>query len=111
MFLMQVKDDQRYQASSTEAVDRSSDTQGAQKENYVGTLEDAVLHNTNQFHKWHSELETACASEMEEKYKRYADLLNSHLRSSEGILGQVSGLFFPGGWGLGVPDYAHTVCV
>ena len=56
---------------------------------YVGSLEDAVLRNTNQFHKWHSELEAACASEMEEKYKRYADLLNSHLSSCESILGQV----------------------
>ena len=59
------------------------------KDAYVGTLEDAVLHNTNQFHKWHAELEAACASEMEEKYKRYADLLNSHLKSCEGILGKV----------------------
>ena len=58
-------------------------------DSYVGSLEDAVLRNTNQFHKWHSELEAACASEMEEKYKRYADLLNSHLSSSESILGQV----------------------
>ena len=58
---------------------------------FVGSLEDAVLRNTNQFHKWHSELEAACASEMEEKYKRYADLLNSHLSSSESILGQVRG--------------------
>jgi hypothetical protein len=56
---------------------------------YVGTLEDAVLRNTNQFHKWHSELEAACALEMEEKYKRYADLLNSHWSSCESILGQV----------------------
>lgn len=55
----------------------------------MGTLEEAVLHNTNQFQRWHSELEAACASEMEEKYKRYADLLNSHLKSCEGILGQV----------------------
>ena len=50
-----------------------------------------------QFHKWHSELEAACASEMEEKYKRYADLLKSHLTSCEGILGQVG---LPVGGGL-----------
>ncbi len=61
----------------------------AKNDSYEGTLEDAVLRNTNQFHKWHSELEAACASEMEEKYKRYADLLNSHFSSCESILGQV----------------------
>jgi hypothetical protein len=43
----------------------------------------------SQFHKWHSELEAACASEMEEKYKRYADLLNSHLSACEAILAKV----------------------
>ncbi|KAG2494830.1 hypothetical protein HYH03_007071 [Edaphochlamys debaryana] len=59
------------------------------KDSYVGTLEDAVLHNTSQFHKWHSELEAACASETEEKYKRYADLLSSHVGSCETILGKV----------------------
>lgn len=55
----------------------------------MGTLEDAVLHNTSQFHKWHSELEAACASETEEKYKRYADLLSSHVASCESILAKV----------------------
>jgi hypothetical protein len=39
----------------------------AAKDSYSGTLEDAVLHNGNQFHKWHTELEAACASETEEK--------------------------------------------
>lgn len=76
----QVVEDQRYTAES-------SDSQA--KDAFVGTLEDAVLHNTNQFHKWHSELEAACALETEEKYKRYADLLNSHLRSTETILSKV----------------------
>ncbi|GLC45161.1 hypothetical protein PLESTB_000428800 [Pleodorina starrii] len=59
------------------------------KDSYVGTLEEAVLHNTSQFHKWHSELEAACASETEEKYKRYADLLSSHVTSCEHILAKV----------------------
>lgn len=53
------------------------------------SLDDAVLHNTNQFHKWHTELEAACALEQEEKYKRYADLLNSHLKTCESILVKV----------------------
>jgi len=42
-----------------------------------------------QFHKWHAELEAAYASEMEEKFKRYADLLNSHRQSCEDILAKV----------------------
>lgn len=50
-------------------------------DSYVGSLEDAVLHNAHQFHKWHTELEAACASETEEKYKRYADLLEGHLEA------------------------------
>lgn len=42
-----------------------------------------------QFHKWAAELEAACASETEDKYKRYADLLTAHLRTAEGILAKV----------------------
>lgn len=42
-----------------------------------------------QFHKWAAELEAACASETEDKYKRYADLLTAHLRTAEGILEKV----------------------
>ncbi|GIL47849.1 hypothetical protein Vafri_4496 [Volvox africanus] len=75
-----VVDEQRSTVESAES--HSKDT-------YVGTLEDAVLHNTSQFHKWHSELEAACASETEEKYKRYADLLSSHVASCENILAKV----------------------
>ncbi|GFR40890.1 hypothetical protein Agub_g1542 [Astrephomene gubernaculifera] len=77
---LHVVDDQR---SHAEASEHHS------KDSYVGTLEDAVLHNTSQFHKWHSELEAACASETEEKYKRYADLLSSHVTSCESILSKV----------------------
>ncbi|GFH22430.1 Sec34-like family protein, partial [Haematococcus lacustris] len=75
-----VVEDQRFEADTAES--HSKDT-------YAGTLEDAILHNTNQFHKWHTELEAACALEMEEKYKRYADLLNSHLQTCEDILSKV----------------------
>lgn len=84
---MQVVDDRR----AAHAAEQGSHAEAVQGKNdsYEGTLEDAVLRNTNQFHKWHAELDAACALEMEEKYKRYADLLNSHLASCEGILGQV----------------------
>eukprot|EP00955_Chlamydomonas_euryale_P073790 361840-Chlamydomonas_euryale.AAC.15 len=73
--------------SSTAEIDVSG--AHAKGDKFQGTLEDAVLRNTNQFHKWHSELEAACALEMEEKYKRYADLLNSHWSSCDAILNQV----------------------
>ncbi len=63
-------------------------TKAGAHDGYVGTLDSAVLHNVNQFHKWHAELEAACALETEEKYKRYADLLSSHLTTCEGILKQ-----------------------
>jgi hypothetical protein len=53
-------------------------------------LEAAVLHNVNQFHKWHAELEAACAMEQDEKYRRYGDLLASHVATCDAILAQVS---------------------
>lgn len=58
----------------------------------MGSLEDAVLHNANQFHKWHTELEAACASETEEKYKQYAQLLQGHLASCDRLQDQVRGV-------------------
>ncbi|KAG1657780.1 hypothetical protein FOA52_012858 [Chlamydomonas sp. UWO 241] len=86
-----IVDDRRAVTSGApgDAVHGGGSAKGGGESSYVGTLEDAVLRNTNQFHKWHSELEAACALEMEEKYKRYADLLNSHWSSCESILGQV----------------------
>jgi hypothetical protein len=56
---------------------------------FSGGLEEAVLQNANQFHKWHTELEAACASETEEKYKQYAQLLQNHLASCDNLQGQV----------------------
>ena len=43
-------------------------------------LEDTILHNTNQFYKWHAELEAAFTSETEEKYRQYASELESRLQ-------------------------------
>jgi len=51
-------------------------------------LEDVILHSTNQFYKWHSELEAAFASETEEKYKQYAADLQGRLDSCADILGK-----------------------
>ena len=57
-------------------------------------IEDVVLHSTNQFYKWHSELEAAFASETEEKYKQYAAELQGRLDSCAEILGKASSLLW-----------------
>ena len=55
-------------------------------------LEDVVLHSTNQFYKWHSELEAAFASETEEKYRQYAADLQGRLSNCAEILSKVCSL-------------------
>lgn len=77
---------------SDEAATADAAAPGASGDSFVGSLEDAVLHNANQFHKWHTELEAACASETEEKYKQYAQLLQGHLASCDKLQGQVGAL-------------------
>jgi hypothetical protein len=74
---------------SEEAAAADSAAPHTKGDSFVGTLEDAVLQNANQFHKWHTELEAACASETEEKYKQYAQLLQNHLASCDNLQGQV----------------------
>jgi hypothetical protein len=74
---------------SEEAATADSTAPGTKGDSFVGSLEDAVLQNANQFHKWHTELEAACASETEEKYKQYAQLLQNHLASCDKLQGQV----------------------
>ena len=44
-----------------------------------------MLHNTNQFYKWISELETARTSESERKYQTYASILRGHLEASSHV--------------------------
>ena len=56
-------------------------------------LEDVVLHSTNQFYKWPSELEAAFASETEEKYRQYAADLQGRLSNCAEILSKVCSLF------------------
>jgi hypothetical protein len=75
--------------SGEEAAAADATAPGAKGDSYVGSLEEAVLHNANQFHKWHTELEAACASETEEKYKQYGQLLQSHLASCDRLQDQV----------------------
>ena len=53
-------------------------------------LEEVVLQNSNQFCRWHTELEAARTLETEEKYRRYADTLSGHLSSCDALLGKVN---------------------
>ena len=53
-------------------------------------LEEVVLQNSNQFYRWHTELEAARTLETEEKYRRYADTLSGHLASCDALLEKVS---------------------
>jgi len=52
-------------------------------------LEEVVLQNSNQFYRWHTELEAARTLETEEKYRRYADTLSGHLFSCDALLNKV----------------------
>lgn len=84
-------------ATAAEAALSSASSGSAAKaaggtDSYTGSLEDAVLHNANQFHKWHTELEAACASETEQKYKRYAGLLGGYLALCDGLQDKVGKL-------------------
>ena len=55
----------------------------------AGSLEEAVLHSANQFHRWHTELEAARVAETEAKYQQYADTLQQHLTSCRQLQEQV----------------------
>jgi len=46
-----------------------------------GSLEEAVLENSNQFYRWHSEVEAARVLETEEKHQEYAESLRGHIRA------------------------------
>jgi hypothetical protein len=63
---------------TTAAVEGTSEEVEAAAE---GSLEDAVLENSNQFYRWHSELEAARVLETEEKHQEYAESLRGHIRA------------------------------
>lgn len=71
-------------AAETSTMGRGGSPAAAQEQ-----MEDVVLHSTNQFYKWHSELEAAFASETEEKYEQYATDLQGRLDSCADILKKV----------------------
>ncbi len=48
-----------------------------------GPLDEVVLENSNQFYRWHSELEAAQTLETEEKYKEYAASLKGQIQDLE----------------------------
>mmetsp|Transcript_38034 Transcript_38034/g.90364 ORF Transcript_38034/g.90364 Transcript_38034/m.90364 type:complete len:779 (+) Transcript_38034:255-2591(+) len=52
-------------------------------------LDKAILENSHQFYLWHGELEAARRSETEEKYRKYGEVLESHLSTCSGLLSQV----------------------
>ena len=58
-----------------------------------GPLEEAVLENSNQFYRWHSELEAARTLETEEKYKEYAGSLKAHIAGLDAQHTKVSSSF------------------
>jgi hypothetical protein len=64
---------------------------------FSGSLEEAVLQNANQFHKWHAELEAACATETEQKYEQFGQLLKGYLASCSALQGKV-------GWDLSAAE-------
>lgn len=56
---------------------------------FAASLEDLVLQNSSQFHRWHTELEAARTSETEQKYRRYAEMLHGHVQSCDHLLEKV----------------------
>ena len=59
---------------------------------FKGVLEEVVLHTSNEFYRWHTELEAARTSATEEKYQHYADTLKGHYASCQELLGKVNRL-------------------
>jgi len=56
-----------------------------------GSLEEAVLENSNQFYRWHSEVEAARVLETEEKHQEYAESLRGHIRALDELQEKVEG--------------------
>ena len=69
--------------------DRKATGNEAQDSNTT-SLEDAVLENSSQFHRWHSEMEAARALGTEVKYQHYADTLKENLGALEELQSRVS---------------------
>ena len=67
-----------------------AEERGAAGESGAEALEDVVLHTSNQFYRWHTELEAARTSETEEKYRQYAATLTGHLQACDDLIGKVA---------------------
>jgi len=52
-------------------------------------FENAVLHNSAQFYRWHSELEATRTSETEEKFRTHARALQGHLTACQELQAKV----------------------
>ena len=79
---------------------RASTTDRQTEAAVEGPLDEAVLESSNQFHRWHSELEAAQTLETEEKYKEYA----------ESLRGQIQGLDLRHSKVLSGLDQMHQHC-
>ena len=77
------------ETQSAAPVVSSLSTEDKQATGAVPALEEVVLQNSNQFCRWHTELEAARTLETEEKYRRYADTLSGHLASCDALLEKV----------------------
>ena len=66
------------------------DPDGQEAGNSDTALEDAILENSNQFHRWHSELEAARVLGTEEKFQNYAVTLRQHLASLDELQNKAS---------------------
>lgn len=76
---------------------------------FKGTLEDVILHSTNEFYRWHTDLEAARISETEEKYQHYAQTLKGHHASCQELLGKARAMLcLP--VACQVPFAMHTIC-
>lgn len=84
---MQLSEDTSGPASTSSA----SQQPQQQQQQHATDLDNAVLQNAAQFHKWHTELEAACASETEQKYAQYAQLLGSYLEACGSIRQRLEG--------------------
>lgn len=62
---------------------RASTTDRQTEDTLEGPLDEAVLENSNQFYRWHSELEAAQTLETEKKYKEYAASLKGQIQELE----------------------------
>ena len=81
---MQIAKDASEAAQATDAGDAASAPAPATAP--ATRFDEAVLQNSAEFYKWHSELEATRTSETEEKFRRYAATLQGYLDACGALL-------------------------